>query len=782
MTKEKESANVANLRKRVARCPTEPGVYRWLDAEKNLLYVGKAKNLRNRMQSYLVEGKKHSPWTQIMVRHIADFEVTVVRSELEALILESNLIKEYQPKYNIMLKDDKGYVYVRMTLHEPFPMVSVVRRMEQDNAKYFGPFSGSKNMHQMLEMLDGILHFHACTHSIEKLNSKKEESESEKKTPCLEYQIQQCNGLCVGAITEEEYRHRINEVVRFFKGHFVDVKAQAKAQMNVYAEQKKFERAALLRDAIRFIEQMEEKQVVSDTSGEDADIFGIALQSGKTQIVLLRERNGKVIDQLQFALKGEAETAHDVLEQFLPQYYSETQDIPKTIIVSEALESKEALELWFREKLKTATNIIVPERGKKSQLLEIAMRNAEEKVQQQFAAWEAEKKKVDGALQELRTVLALPEIPRRIEGYDISHLGGSETVASMVVFIHGKPKRDHYRSFNMKTVSDGVIDDYKSLSEALRRRLRYLIDDLKTSLKKYEDEGITFGRARKAEQKKIEEIITKNLTLSTENPQANGYLIARNKEDILGLGCIVEHSNKLLELLPVWVHEKFQKKNLHSLISRLLLSKIKKGKVYVIIDPASELEEYYGELGFKKINAAPEILQEKIHDLHAKKRELPPGIVLMYEAKQNKPDASFADRPDLLLIDGGKGQLSAVKKVLDEMKVEIPVASLAKREEEIFLPNQELSIRLPDGSEARFLLQRLRDEAHRFANDRRERRATTALFRSKLDDIPSIGPETKNQLLKAFGSADVAIAQDDAVLQTILSAKQLHELRSKFPR
>lgn len=719
------------IRKRIARVPREPGVYRWLDAEGNVLYVGKAKNLKNRMQTYVQNSQKHSPWAEIMVRQIADFDVTIVQSELEAFMLESNLIKELKPKYNIMLKDDKGYVYVRIAVQDAYPNVEVVRRMKDDRARYFGPFLGARDTYQTLDMLDSILKFRACKKSIEKLNRAPGTAVA-TAVPCLEYQIGRCCGLCIGNVSEDAYRARIREVERFFRGHFGSVKKKAEEQMRLAAREQKFERAARIRDVLGFIDDLEKRQIVSDTTGANADIFAIALSHGKIQVVLLRQRDGKLIGQVSFALRApQAYSAAEAMAQFLPQYYADTQDIPDIILVRDDLPECELLEAWFREKRGQTVRILVPERGKKSKLLEMAERNAEENVRQMFAAWEAEVQKAEGALLELQQLLGLPSPPKRIEGFDISHLGGTATVGSMVVFINGKPKREHYRSFNMQTVREGAIDDYASLAETLKRRLKYLTDHLRVMTDRLKREGIAIGKALKADQNILEQLINTKHSLSNQTVDYRDCTIAREKAGIIGFARLVEHPGKILAIESVWVKREHRGQKLGQLLVRTMLSKLKKGKVYVLLDPLPAPEEYYAEMGFRHVQNPPKVLLEKAKKFHAEHPGHPEAVVFMFEVAKHKADESFADRPDLLLIDGGKGQLSATVAVLKELQLTIPVAGLAKREEEIFIPDRRDPLIVAEGSQARFLLQRIRDEAHRFANFKRETRLKARMFESK---------------------------------------------------
>lgn len=769
MKQHHSDARLEALRRKVADAPESPGVYRWLDSEGNVIYIGKAKNIRNRLKSYVQGGKaKHSAWTEIMVRQIADVSTIVVKSETEALMLEANLIKEYRPKYNIMLKDDKGYSYVRISTHEPYPTVELVRRMQKnDEAKYFGPFLNARDVRQTLEMLDDILHYRACAASVASRNHPPKHGTAPASSPCLDYQIGTCSGLCIGALTQEEYRRRIHEVERFFRGHFGAVKEAAEEHMRSAANEKKFEKAARMRDVLRFIGDLQTKQIVADVSGENADIVAVALRQGKTQVVLLKLRDGKVIEQLGFPLAGFAESAGEALGQFVPQYYSATQDIPPTLLLSDTPDAQSALEEWLRERRNGPVKILVPERGRKSKLLDMAERNANEQVNQQFASWEAETRRVESALSELASLLSLPELPRRIEAYDISHMGGSETVGSMVVFEHGRPKREHYRSFNMKTVKEGRIDDYASLRETLRRRLKYLTWDPSSEEEAWKEKGITYARGKKADTAFLSRVLPLHQSGTTSFAPRDA-LIARSGTEHIACTALLTHSTGLRELAPVWMDESYADAAFVPYMLRSLLRSVKKGKVYVAVLP--EQESAYADCGFRYVRQPPAVLQHHSDDECAK-------IVMAYDVRENRMDASFASVPDLLLIDGGKGQLQEGVSMLAHYDLSIPVASLAKRLEEVFVPGNEDALAIPKESPAQFLLQYLRDEAHRFANDRRKRRGSRALIRSALDEVPGLGDETKKALLRTFQSVDgIKRASDEALLH-ILDNTQLLALR-----
>lgn len=760
-----------NLRKQVNKAPEKPGVYRWLNKDGDVLYVGKAKNLKSRLKSYVQENpdKSLGPWKLSLIKHIADLDVTVTDTELEALILETNLIKEMKPKYNVLMKDDKNYVYVRISTDE-YPELTVVRHMQDDQAKYFGPYVSSYNIKRTLDTLHEIFHFRACSTSIEKLNRG-----TKPERACLQYQIGQCNGLCVGDISKEQYQYAIEEVMRFLRGHRKSALLALKDLMDSAAAEKKFERAAKLRDTLLYIQSLEEKQVVSDTSRENTDAIGIALQGGKSQVVVLRERGGKLIEERSIALAGEADSIPAVIAEFIPQYYSAETDIPDLVLIQEDIEDKAVLEAWLKEIREKSVEIRAPERGKKSKLLSLATANASQKISQQFAKWEAAAKNLETALQDLKTMIQLPDIPKRIEGYDISHLGGTETVGSMVVIKNGKPANKEYRSFTLRTIKEGEIDDYKAMKEVLTRRLRYLCNDEE----QWQQAGITFGKARKAEEATLKEIIAQYPgTLEPDTVAYKDFIVAREStEKIIAFGAIVNNHGDLFELDPLWVDDAHRGSKIGQHICRLLLKK-QKQKVYLLCKPY--LEEYYAQIGFRYVREGPEILHTKIQDFIDRYPDQEAEIMMVTEPKNQKVDASLVAVPDLLVIDGGKGQLSAVVEVLEELKLNIPVIGLAKREEEVFLPGESFPVDLPKTSQASFLLQRLRDEAHRFSNAHREKRLAKGMIASALDEIPGIGLKTKADLLNAFKTVDNIKQASDEQLLTILNTKQLSALRSRL--
>ncbi|MBI3332373.1 excinuclease ABC subunit C, partial [Candidatus Peregrinibacteria bacterium] len=345
------------LRKRIAEVPTDPGIYRWLSKEGEVLYVGKAKSLRNRVRSYLNgNGKAQGPWKESLIKQIADFDVTVTTSELEALVLETNLIKKLRPKYNVLMKDDKNYVYVRITVYEDFPRIEVVRRIVEDGARYFGPYLSAYDTHRTLEVLHQIYGFKACKASLDFKNGITKVEPRE----CLEHQIGRCNGLCVNAVTQEQHEAAIDQVMSFFKGHRDPAIARLKEIMREVAAAKKFEKAGELRDSLKLFEHYQVGQLVSDPSGDNTDVVGVALLSGRASVVVMQQRGGKVAGEQQVNLSGQAETICDVLEQFLPQYYEAITDLPDTILVAEDFDERELLSAYLTLQKEKKVTVAVP--------------------------------------------------------------------------------------------------------------------------------------------------------------------------------------------------------------------------------------------------------------------------------------------------------------------------------------------------------------------------------------------------------------------------------------
>ena len=785
-----ENPHLASLRKRTAKAPTGPGIYRWKDAKGTVLYVGKAVNLRDRLKNYVQTKADLSigPWKLALRKHLADVEWTVTNSDLEALILETNLIKTLKPKYNVMMKDDKNYVYLEVTVRDPCPRLAVVRQMHNPDARYFGPFLSAWEVRRSLEVLQMLLNFQTCKRGLDRCNkfatcnlqpatgSLSEEKNNLK--PCLEYQIGKCNGLCIQAVSTEEYRRRIDLVMDFFKGNRDSLAKKARELMAQAAIDKKFERAAKLRDALGFIEHQKEGQIVSDPHGSDLDVIGVALSNNRSVAVVLKVREGKLIGEEKYPLHGEPDTIAEALDAFLSQYTEAQIDLPPVIIISEDIPDRLLLEAWCTSRSGKRLRMIVPERGKKSHLLELAVKNAEEKLRAQETAWESAARNLENALKELQDILKLPSLPKRIEGYDISHLGGTETVGSMVVMANGKPINDQYRSFTLRTVKEGEIDDYKSLQEVLKRRLRHLTQNIRIEEVEWKKRDITFGKARKAEAAIIAKIIAdhpKDLH-PLETISVKEFSVARHNTELIAFVRMIA-TGTATEAKSLWVADAWRGNRLGQFLLRKLLAKAK-GKIYVTLHP--QFEEYYAEIGFRPVQTPPPAIQQSMDDAKKLGGEFLEGVAMVFIPSENKIDVSLSAYPDLLVIDGGKGQLSAVLDAMRESGITLPVIGLAKKQEEVFVPGHKDPVIFPQESPAKYLLMRLRDEAHRFSNAHREKRLKHRSVGSALDNIAGIGPQTKANLLQRFGTITGIREARDGELAQLLNAVQLRAIRESL--
>lgn len=595
----------------------------------------------------------------------------------------------------------------------------------------------------------------------------------DRPTPCLDHHIGQCSAPCAGLKTPEEYfKESIEGVIRFFKGDHDDVIGLLQDKMKQAAIDKKFELAAEIRDQLKQMQDVQERQLVSDTSGEDADFIGVAVLSNRAQVVLLQERSGKVIGESSFALAGQAESIGDVLEQFLPQYYADAAELPDAIYIAEDIPERAVLEAWLGQRREKKVTVHVPERGKKSRLLELAEKNAQHKAKQLEAKWEADTRNTEQALTQLQELLSLPALPQRIEGYDISHLGGTETVGSMVVMKGGKPANADYRSFTIHTMKSGMVDDYRSLKEVLTRRLRHL--DEEREERKWKQRGVLFGKVLKADVPMLGELKANLGIVDGIEIDAKECLVAREGENVAAWACLHKHEGGIIELALLWADPKHAKDKLDIALARRMLGKLKKGKVYALVNPG--LESRYAELGFRYIMKPPANIVELLAT-RAMGDESGERIAMLYEAMQNKADGSLSSRPDLLVIDGGKGQLSTVVEVLKMLELDIPIIGLAKREEDVFLPGESFAVPFPKDAPAKFMLMRLRDEAHRFANRHREKRGARSMKGSILDTVQGIGPETKKILLRQFGSVDQVFSASDDELGKWISSEQIGALR-----
>ena len=534
-------------------------------------------------------------------------------------------------------------------------------------------------------------------------------------------------------VTPEEYGEQIEALLRFLSGDFKPAIASLKSQMQAFASAKKFERAVRLRDQIAAIQRSAEKQIITDTSLSDRDVIAYVEDLGKNYFVLFQIRSGRLINQEKFISEGE-DSPSEIMEAFLLDYYSRAADIPKEVIISIAIETKKELESLISEKTDRKVKILVPKMGHKDKLIELAERNARSFAKQSRVRWMADEQKGEKALQDLADALKLSAPPKRIECYDISHLGGTETIGSMVVFKKGQPSKKDYRQFRLRSTAN-QNDDFKSMEEVVTRRLNYLPEQLSNEY--------NMRKLKKAEQNLILTIWPAEL-----NPNYKEYLAIFFNKEIVGMGRLEQLSDKIDCLTSLWVHKKNRGHKLGYFLLKKLIARSKQKRVYAFCDP--KLEEYYLKMGFQVIKKTPEELLHKVAEYDKIAKTKLPVVYLAYQKK--KQDSSFTSRPDLMVIDGGKGQLHAAHDVLFNKGLAIPMISLAKREEEVFVPGKSDPIDLPKNSEANYLLQRLRDEAHRFAITANRSSRNKKMTQSALDEVPGVGPKLRKKLLTYFGS------------------------------
>ena len=575
------------IAEQLKQLPPSPGVYLMKEAEGNILYVGKAANLHQRVRSYFSAGQKLSPKLERMVARVDDFDFFVTTSEQEALILELNLIKRHRPRYNVRLKDDKTFPYLKIDINEDWPRVHITRRLEENGGRYFGPFASAKSVRQTLKVLKGIFPFRSCRKSITGTDLR----------PCLEYHIHHCLGPCIGIVSEEEYAEVIKQIILFLEGKQEMVVQELQSKMGKAAEALDFEKAALLRDQIQAIDRVIEGQRIATTVSGEQDVIAFASDKDQAYVQVFFIRSGKLIGRESFVLQGaRSEEPGQIMTNFIKQFYASAPHTPPLLLLQYPVEDRTIIESWLQSKRGAKVHIQVPRRGNKKQLVRIVAENAQQGMEQLKIKQLAAPAALVTALAEIKRNLRLPRLPSRMEGFDISNIQGTVAVGSMVVFEQGKPKPSHYRRFRIKTVSGA--NDYAMLQEVIKRR---------------------FKRSLKS-------------------------------------------------------------------------------------DDAAPLN-------------------------------------------------TWAILPDLVFIDGGKGQLNSVLAAMREVGVgSVPTASLAKENEEIFVPQKREPIVLPRSSPGLQLLQRLRDEAHRFALGYHQKMRRRQTFASVLDTIPGIGPKRKRALLKQFGS------------------------------
>ena len=465
-----------NIQEELKKLPGRPGVYLMHDETDQIIYVGKAISLKNRVRQYFQSSRNKGVKIEQMVTHIRRFEYIVTDSELEALVLECNLIKEHHPKYNTMLMDDKAYPFIKVTADEAYPRIMLARKMIKDKAKYFGPYTSAGAVKDTIELIRKLYHIRSCNRSLPK--------DIGKERPCLNYHIHQCYAPCQGYISREEYRKSIDEVVRFLNGNYDPILKELEEKMLDASENLEFEKAIEYRELLASVQKIAQKQKITDTAGDDRDIIAMASEGEDAVVQVFFIRGGRLIGRDHFYLKiAENDTKSEILSSFIKQFYAGTPYIPAELMLPEEIEDQEIIEEWLTTRREHKVRLRIPKKGTKEKLVELAQKNAQMVLKNDKERLKREEGRTIGAVKELEKILGLTGIIR-MEAYDISNTNGFDSVGSMVVYEHGKPKRNDYRKFKIKSVQGP--DDYASMNEVLTRRFEH-------GLRERQDESETGG-------------------------------------------------------------------------------------------------------------------------------------------------------------------------------------------------------------------------------------------------------------------------------------------------
>lgn len=449
------------IKAKLKNLPMCPGVYIMYNKSGKVIYVGKSKVLKSRVSSYFVHSKNHTPKTTAMVSHVVDFHYIVTDNEVEALILECNLIKKYRPRYNILLKDDKQYPYIKITLGEEFPRICLTRRVIRDGSKYFGPYMSSYNVKSALDTIKKVFKVRSCT--------KKISSEHQTQKPCLYYHIGQCSAPCCGMISKEEYRESFNQIASVLDGRYDDITDRLTKDMYTASQNLEFEKAGRYRDKIQALESLGEKQKMIMTGDDNRDIIGVFKGEIESCIQIFYMRGGKIQGSEHFILNDMDSTVSEILSEFIKQYYFTVTNLPKEILMCENIADSDEIQKWLSTKTGHKINLTVPKKGEKAKLVQTVIKNAEESLRQHIFKRNKELTDSNDVLKELMTLLSLPKPPFRIESYDISNISGAESVGVCIVYNNAKSAKGLYRKFNIKTVEGA--DDYESTKEVIARRI-----------------------------------------------------------------------------------------------------------------------------------------------------------------------------------------------------------------------------------------------------------------------------------------------------------------------
>ncbi len=700
---------------RLAALPQRPGVYIMRNAKGDVIYVGKAASLRNRVRNYF--GAPHSlePKTRTLAEQVADFEYIVTATAQEALHLEATLVKRHQPFFNVRLKDDKHYPYLRVDVESEWPRVEIARRVLTDGARYFGPYASASSVRTTLGVVKKLFPWRSCTKTITGTDPR----------PCLDYFINRCIAPCTAFCTKEEYDEVIRQTLLFLEGRTGEVVRSLRDQMETAATALQFERAAQFRDQIKAVESVAEKQVVERIRPTDEDVFGLARDPSTEQRAaseacaqVLFIRGTQMVGRDFFTLDGVKDEADgEVLGSFLKQFYESAVYVPKTVVVPFAVPEAALIGEWLSEQRGSKVSIVVAQRGVRRRMTELATANARESLDMLRVRWLADSDKRDQALSELQEELDLPAYPRRIECYDISNIQGTSSVASMVVFIDGQPRSQEYRRFRIKTVAGA--NDFASMAEVLGRRFH-----------RWGTSGtsVLHGAAARPDEALVD---------------ASGVLPGESAGTSVLHGAAAPPDEALVDASDVGTTVPGGADGTSVLHGATAPPDELSGALESTPGGVQGRERPAGGVGVSPTNAP----LAGGADLGDAQPEQPESI------EDDDALKGWGALPELVIVDGGKGQLSAALDVMRNLGLkEVPLAGLAKQNEELFVQDLAEPIVLDRRSQALYLVQRIRDEAHRFAIQyHRQVRSKTGMA-SALDAVPGVGPKRKRALLGKFGS------------------------------
>lgn len=450
-----------NIKEKLKNLPMCPGVYIMHDTDGNVIYVGKSKLLKNRVSQYFMHSKNHTPKTVAMVENVADFDYIMTDTEVEALVLECNLIKKYRPKYNILLKDDKQYPYIKLTMNEDYPRIYMTRRVSRDGAKYFGPYMSSYMVKNALETIKRVFKIRSCSKILPR--------DIGKSRPCLYYHIGQCSAPCANKITQEEYKEAFDQIANILEGKYDDIISDLQQKMYSASENLEFEKAARYRDRMESLKILGEKQKIISASADNRDIIGVFKSEFESCIQIFYMRDGKIQGSEYFVFNDMYASPPELISEFMKQYYFTATNIPNEILISEEIEDKDGIEDWLTAKANHKIRIFVPIRGEKAKLVKMVNKNAEESLKQYIFKRNREQMEQNDVLAGLAEILSLEAPPFRIESYDISNISGAQSIGVCVVYKNARPSKKDYRKFNIKTVEGA--DDYESMREVIARRI-----------------------------------------------------------------------------------------------------------------------------------------------------------------------------------------------------------------------------------------------------------------------------------------------------------------------